>query len=70
METIAIRYELQAMVDGPKLSMLKQLRVQVYSDISHEQKPQVSIRMFPQSKNQQTFHCESGFPHFKANWLP
>ena len=38
--------------------MLKQLRVQLFSDISHEQKPQVSIQMFPQSKNQQTFHCE------------
>ena len=44
--------------------MLKQLRVQVYSDNSNEKKPQVSIQMFPQSKNQRTFHCESGFPHF------
>ena len=44
--------------------MLKQLRIQVYSDISHDQKPQVSIRMFSQSKNQQTFHCESGVPQF------
>ena len=44
--------------------MLKQLRIQVYSDVSHEQTPQVSIRMFPQSKNQQTFHCESGVPQF------
>ena len=55
-------------MDGPKLparaSNIKtaQSSVQVYSDNSHEQKPQVSIRMFPQSKNQQTFHCESGFP--------
>ena len=44
--------------------MLKQLRIQIYSDITHEQKPQISIRMFPQSKNQQTFHCESGVPQF------
>ena len=42
--------------------ILKQLRVQVFSDISHKQKPQLSIRMFPQPKNYQTFHCESGFP--------
>ena len=68
METLATLYELQAMVDRPKLpartSSVKKLRLQVYSDISHEQKPQVSIRMFSQSKNKQTFHCESGVPHF------
>ena len=45
--------------------ILNQLRVQVFSDISHEQKPQVSLPMFPQSRNQQTFHCESCAPHFK-----
>ena len=44
--------------------MSKQLRFQVFSDINHEQKPQVSIQMFPQSKNQQTFRCESAIPHF------
>ena len=44
--------------------MLKQLRFQVFSDISHEQKPQVSVQMFPQSRNQQTFRCETGVPHF------
>ena len=37
--------------------MLTQLRVQVFSDISNEQRPQVSLQLFPQSKNQQTFHC-------------
>ena len=46
--------------------LLKQLRVIVFSDISHEQKPQVSIRTFPQSKKQQTFHCEPGVPHFEG----
>ena len=66
LETIATLYEHQAMVDGHRLEppMLNQLRIQVYSDISHEQQPQVSIRMFPQSNNQQTFHCESGVPQF------
>ena len=32
--------------------------------VSHEEKPQVSVQMFPQSKNQETFHCESRVPHF------
>ena len=58
------------MADGPKLptrtSNAKHLKVQVYSDISHEQKPQVSIKMFPQSKYQQTFHCEPGVPHLEG----
>ena len=47
--------------------MLKQPRVQAYSDNRHEQKPQVSLRMFPQSKNQQNFHCESELDPFTVN---
>ena len=50
--------------------MLKQPRVQVPSDISHEQNPQVSIKMFPQSKNQQTPHRETGVPHFQSQSAP
>ena len=49
METIAAMYELHelhAMADGPKLlartSNAKTPQVQVYSDISHEQKPLAS----------------------------
>ena len=61
-QRLAKRRHVQGMLD--ETDPLKQLRIQVYGDISHEQKPQVSIRMFPQSKNQQTFHRESGVPQF------
>ena len=60
METIATLYEHQAMVDGPKLPA-RTISVKSAQN-SSLQKPQVSIRMFPQTKNQQTFHGESGVP--------
>ena len=46
METITTLYELLAMADGPKLpagtSDAKHLKIQVFTDTSHEQRPQVS----------------------------
>ena len=48
----------QLMADGPKLLALEpHLQIQVFSFISHIQVPQLSIWIFPQFKNQQTFDC-------------
>ena len=46
--------------------MLKHLKIQVFNNASHQQMLQMSISMFPKSKNQQTFHCEPLISHFQG----